>query len=422
VGRLYFLSSEQVSESSNQGLNDQVQLDLHSLQPPAPGNGDYAWLLSDKAQGDTTVLLLGKLSINQGSAHLFYGGDQQHTNLLAITSRFLITEESAATTPIAPSPDYSTWRYYGMIPQSPDSQDPNHFSLLDHLRHLLAADPLLDQLELPGGLCNWFYRNTGKLIEWTVSARDRWELHFTAMNELRAAVIGVGRLGAIHARKYAAIPNLKLTHVVDTDAERAAEIARELGAIAFEDHRQLPGAIDLASVAAPGVYHHAIASDLMRAGIDVLLEKPMAEKLTQARDLAALASASKRVLQIGHLERFNPAVVHLHSIVKNPRFVECHRLAPFTERGTDVDVVLDLMVHDLDVILSVTAAEVVSLEAVGVPILTERIDVANARIRFSDGLIANLNTSRVAPRRERGGAVRIRPMTSKIPEETVNVA
>ena len=175
VGRLYFLSSEQVSESSNQGLDDQVQLDLHDLQPPAPGNSDYAWLLSDKVQGDTTVLLLGKLSINQGSAHLFYGGDQQHTNLLAITSRFLITEESAATTPIAPSPDYSTWRYYGIIPQSPDSQDPNHFSLLDHLRHLLAADPLLDQLELPGGLCNWFYRNTGKLIEWTVSARDRWE-------------------------------------------------------------------------------------------------------------------------------------------------------------------------------------------------------------------------------------------------------
>ena len=152
-----------------------MQLDLHGLQPPAPGNGDYAWLLSDKAQGDTTVVLLGKLSINQGSAHLFYGGDQQHTNLLAITSRFLITEESAATTPIAPSPDYSTWRYYGIIPQSPDSQDPNHFSLLDHLRHLLAADPLLDQLELPGGLCNWFYRNSGKLIEWTVSARDRWE-------------------------------------------------------------------------------------------------------------------------------------------------------------------------------------------------------------------------------------------------------
>jgi predicted dehydrogenase len=222
------------------------------------------------------------------------------------------------------------------------------------------------------------------------------------MNELRAAVIGVGRLGAIHARKYAAIPNLKLTHVVDTDAERAAEIAHELGAIALEDHRQLPGAIDLASVAAPGVYHHAIASDLMRAGIDVLVEKPMAATLAQARDLKIIAERGGRVLQIGHLERFNPAIVRLRSILNAPRFVECHRLAPFTERGTDVDVVLDLMVHDLDVILSVTGAvAVVALEALGVAVLTDQIDVANARIRFDNGLIANLNTSRVAPRRER---------------------
>jgi predicted dehydrogenase len=222
------------------------------------------------------------------------------------------------------------------------------------------------------------------------------------MNDLRAAVVGVGRLGAIHARKYAAIPNLKLTHVVDTDAERAAEIAHELGAIALEDHRQLPGAIDLASVAAPGVYHHAIASDLMRAGIDVLVEKPMAATLAQARDLKIIAERGGRVLQIGHLERFNPAIVRLRSILKAPRFVECHRLAPFTERGTDVDVVLDLMVHDLDVILSATGTVgVVALEALGVAVLTDQIDVANARIRFDNGLIANLNTSRVAPRRER---------------------
>jgi predicted dehydrogenase len=222
------------------------------------------------------------------------------------------------------------------------------------------------------------------------------------MNDLRAAVVGVGRLGAIHARKYAAIPNLKLTHVVDTDAERAAEIARELGAIALEDHRQLPGAIDLASVATPGIYHHAIASDLMRAGIDVLVEKPMAATLAQARDLKIIAERGGRVLQIGHLERFNPAIVRLRSILKAPRFVECHRLAPFTDRGTDVDVVLDLMVHDLDVILSATGAvAVVALEALGVAVLTDQIDVANARIRFDNGLIANLNTSRVAPRRER---------------------
>jgi predicted dehydrogenase len=222
------------------------------------------------------------------------------------------------------------------------------------------------------------------------------------MNELRAAVVGVGRLGAIHARKYAAIPNLRLTHVVDPDAARAAEIARELGAIALADHRQLAGLVDLASVAAPGIYHHEITSDLLRAGIDVLVEKPMAATLAQAHDLKAIAENSGRILQIGHLERFNPAIVRLRSILKAPRFVECHRLAPFTERGTDVDVVLDLMVHDLDVILSATdASEVVALEALGVAVLTDQIDVANVRIRFDNGLIANLNTSRVAPRRER---------------------
>jgi predicted dehydrogenase len=164
----------------------------------------------------------------------------------------------------------------------------------------------------------------------------------------------------------------------------------------------LAGQIDLASVAAPGIHHHAIASELLRSGVDVLVEKPMAATLAEARDLKAIAERGGRILQVGHLERFNPAIVRLRSILKAPRFVECHRLAPFTERGTDVDVVLDLMVHDLDVILSATgAAEAVSLEALGVAVLTDQIDVANARIRFDNGLIANLNTSRVAPRRER---------------------
>jgi predicted dehydrogenase len=219
--------------------------------------------------------------------------------------------------------------------------------------------------------------------------------------ELRAAVIGAGRLGTLHARKYGAIAGIRLSHVVDVDANRAATLANECDATPLTDYRTLAGKVDLVTVASPGVTHHEIASAMLKAGIDVLLEKPMAETLAQARELAALASSSGRILQIGHLERFNPAVVHLHSIVNNPRFVECHRLAPFTERGTDVDVVLDLMVHDLDVILSVAPSEVASLEAVGVAILTDRIDLANARIRFRSGLIANLVTSRVAGRRER---------------------
>ena len=159
--------------------------------------------------------------------------------------------------------------------------------------------------------------------------------------------------------------------------------------------------VDVVTVASPGVTHFEIASHLLRAGCDVLLEKPMAATVDDARALTALAESSDRILQIGHLERFNPVVNHLRSILNRPRFVECHRLAPFTERGTDVDVVLDLMVHDLDVLMSLTGAEATSVEALGVAVLTDQIDVANARIRFSNGMIANVNTSRVAARRER---------------------
>jgi predicted dehydrogenase len=221
------------------------------------------------------------------------------------------------------------------------------------------------------------------------------------MRELRVAVVGVGRLGALHARKYLDLGGVKLCYVVDPDPKRAAEIAAETGAVALPDHRALAGKVELASVAAPGLAHHQIARDLMLGGIDVLLEKPMAATLAEARELAAIAHDYGRMLQIGHLERFNPAIVRLRPLLNNPRFIECHRLAPFTQRGTDVDVVLDLMVHDLDVILSVTSAPVSSLEAVGVAVLTDQTDVANARIRFSNGLLANLNTSRVAPRKER---------------------
>ncbi len=214
-------------------------------------------------------------------------------------------------------------------------------------------------------------------------------------------MVGAGRLGALHAAKYALEPGVRLEYVVDIDRDRAARLAADYGAQALTDCRQLGGKADIASVAAPCVAHHAIASELLKAGIDVLLEKPMTATVAEAIELKALAERGGRILQIGHLERFNPAIVRLRSIVRAPRFIECHRLSPFTERGTDVDVILDLMIHDLDVILYLTGAEIVSLEAVGVAVLTERIDVANARIRFSDGLIANLNCSRVAPKRER---------------------
>ena len=192
-----------------------------------------------------------------------------------------------------------------------------------------------------------------------------------------------------------------MQYVVDPDRERANEIARKTGAAACYDHNALRDKIDLATVASPGITHHSIAADLMRWGIDVLLEKPMAATLDEARDLGAIAAASGRILQIGHLERFNPAIERLGALLHTPRFIECHRLASFTERGTDVDVILDLMVHDLDVILSLVPSEAAAVEAVGVAVLTDQIDIANARIRFTNGLIANLNSSRVSARRER---------------------
>jgi predicted dehydrogenase len=221
------------------------------------------------------------------------------------------------------------------------------------------------------------------------------------MSEIRAAVVGAGRLGSLHASKYAAIPGVKLTRVIDVDAARAAHLASRFGADSATDYRGLDHQVDVVTIASPGVTHFEIASHLLRAGCDVLLEKPMAATVEDARALTELAESTDRVVQIGHLERFNPVVNRLRTILNRPRFVECHRLAPFTERGTDVDVVLDLMVHDLDVLMSLTGAEATSVEALGVAVLTDQIDVANARIRFSNGMIANVNTSRVAARRER---------------------
>lgn len=175
VGSITFLSSEQLNDSTSQGIDDQLQVTLHNLDTPAPGKSYYAWLLGDKNQPESASVLLGKLNVVNGSASLFYAGDTQHSNLLQITSRFLITEEDSATKPLLPTPDTNSWRYTGAFPTTPDPNDVHHFSFLNHLRHLLADEPIMDELELPGGLNNWFTRNTEKLIEWTTSARDRWQ-------------------------------------------------------------------------------------------------------------------------------------------------------------------------------------------------------------------------------------------------------
>ena len=219
--------------------------------------------------------------------------------------------------------------------------------------------------------------------------------------KIKAAVVGVGYLGKFHAEKYAASSQADLVAVVDLDEKRAREIAAPLGAAAFTDYRELAGRVQCASVAVPTRHHFQVAQDLIDAGIDLLVEKPLTADIGEARSLVAAAQTRNVILQVGHLERFNPAIRRLEGVIREPKFVECHRLAPFVERGTDVDVVLDLMIHDIDVISSLVRAPVERAEAVGVPVLTDKPDIANARIKFANGCIANVTSSRVSLKRER---------------------
>jgi len=218
---------------------------------------------------------------------------------------------------------------------------------------------------------------------------------------VRAAVVGVGHLGRYHAEKYAASPDATLVGIVDIDGDRAADVARALGVPVFDDLSALRGRVDCASVAVPTEAHARVAGELLAAGIDVLVEKPLATTVAEGAALVRAAEEGGRILQVGHLERFNPALRAAGEVITRPRFLECHRLAPFAGRGTDVDVIRDLMIHDLDVIQHFVPAEVVAVESVGVPILTERVDIANARLKFADGCIANVTASRVSLKRER---------------------
>jgi len=220
-------------------------------------------------------------------------------------------------------------------------------------------------------------------------------------SRLRAAVVGVGYLGRFHALKYAAHPDVDLVAVADVDADRCRAVATEVGAAVLADHRALRGRVDCVSVAVNTPQHFAVARDLLEAGIDVLVEKPVTTTLEEGKGLLELAVREQRVLQVGHLERFNPAVRALEGLVAHPRFIECQRLAPLGERGTDVDVVLDVMIHDIDLLLAMVASPLRSVEAVGVPVLTTSVDIANARLRFANGCIANVTASRVSAKRER---------------------
>ena len=218
---------------------------------------------------------------------------------------------------------------------------------------------------------------------------------------LRVGVVGVGHLGRFHVQKYTAQPDVSLVGVVDVDQPRAVELASQYQTQAFVDYRDLFGRIECVSIAVPTQLHHTIARDFLAQGVDVLVEKPLTATGAEGRELVELAARAGRILQVGHLERFNPALRSLSGILTTPRFIECQRVAPFVERGTDVDVVRDLMIHDLDVILSVVRSEPSSIEAFGVPVLTSEPDIAHVRLRFVSGCIANITASRVALKRER---------------------
>jgi len=221
------------------------------------------------------------------------------------------------------------------------------------------------------------------------------------MEKIRAAVIGVGYLGRFHAQKYAQASDCELVAVVDSRAQAREQVAGEVKARALSDYRELLGKVDAVSIVTPTPTHFAIARDFFAAGAHVLVEKPITETPAEARELIALAARAKRILQVGHLERFNAAILAAEPYLKSPRFVECHRMAPYRERGTDVNVVLDLMIHDIDIVQTIVGVPIASIDAVGTPVFSEEIDIANARIRFTNGCVANATASRVSVKTER---------------------
>ena len=222
-----------------------------------------------------------------------------------------------------------------------------------------------------------------------------------AADKLRVAVIGVGHLGQHHARLYASLPGCRLVAVVDIDAPRAAEIARKHGVEHFEDWRSLAGKVDAVSVAVPTESHCEVGSFYLEAGAAVLVEKPITPTLSEADRLINAARNAGTLLGVGHTERFNPAVEALAARARDPRFIEAHRLGSLAPRSLDIDVVLDLMVHDIDVALHLVGGPVSSVEAVGVSALTPRVDIANARLVFKSGCVANLTASRISSVRTR---------------------
>jgi predicted dehydrogenase len=220
-------------------------------------------------------------------------------------------------------------------------------------------------------------------------------------NAIRVAVVGCGEFGRNHARVYKEIEGASLAGVFDEDASRAAAFAKEFGTRAFTSLESLQGEVEAASVAVPTIAHADVGCRLMEQGIDVLVEKPMAANLGEADALVDAAHRNSRILQIGHVERFNPAVLAVEPILNRPLFFEVHRLGVFTPRSLDVDVIYDLMIHDLDILLALVGEPVTEVKAVGIPVLTDKVDIAHARLEFAGGAVANVTASRVSTERVR---------------------
>jgi predicted dehydrogenase len=218
---------------------------------------------------------------------------------------------------------------------------------------------------------------------------------------MRTAVIGIGYLGRFHAQKYAALPNSTLVGVADPSEAARTAAAAEFKVATYADYRELLGKVDAVSIVTPTPSHFEVAKAFLSAGAHVLVEKPMTASIAEGEQLIALAAKAGRVLQVGHLERFNAAVKAVQPSLSVPRYLESARLAPFKQRGTDVNVVLDLMIHDIDLILSIVRSPVVSVDAIGSRIFSQEIDIANARLRFENGCVANATASRVSLKTER---------------------
>ena len=221
------------------------------------------------------------------------------------------------------------------------------------------------------------------------------------MDQVKVAVVGVGHLGSLHARMYSEMEGVELVGVVDDLYPRAEEIARKYGSLSFPAIDLLPKEVEAVSVVVPTPGHYQVARALLERGYHLLVEKPFTQDILQAKELLRLAERNNLLVQVGHVERFNPAILAAERVIKEPRFIECHRQASFQPRGTEVGVVLDLMIHDLDIILHLVGSPVVELEAVGAPVLSRYEDIANARLKFKNGAIANVTASRISPEKMR---------------------